>query len=547
MTWSTDSINSPACKQNKNVDCHTRKRFTIKSNRPSFRHRISLRRHNKPSRCYSLSGSCVQQQKLQSGSKDQNCIDNNLKPGGVNGDVEKTDKSGVGGNRDANLDSYLEPEVIVIQKGWKDNDVLLRRELASRGENTATEEVDANGSSSGGSRAERCVVNEIGTVATVDEGQLDTIGAINEDVKLKPRKLLTRSTSRRNRSKYTFRRKKSQNNDESIQVQKSSSKSQDTSSIIHDNSTPEDLSEPISLQDIKIEIKQSPLAHISSISDEITSINNEDSDVELTEEHAQKCLEGLQSATDTSSSSLWCRYHPHYHRTARRTRQQKRQQQQQKPHVFRRRRKILVIGDMMSGKSNLISAYSKDRFTDIYSPTILHCCETDVLMSSERMHIVVIEVSGRDDFKPLRQKAYRKVDAIIVCYPVDSLQSFERVKNYWVPEVKRFVPNAPFVLIGTKRDIRDEARDRLEDVLSGEEAMSVRIKAEATFRQKFVSQEKGRCMADQVGATEFFECSSLYRDTTRDIFERVTKIALQKNRRRRRHDNRSLDAMCVIV
>ena len=218
-----------------------------------------------------------------------------------------------------------------------------------------------------------------------------------------------------------------------------------------------------------------------------------------------------------------------------------------------RPRKILVLGDMMSGKSNLISAYCSDKYKEDYIPTILHCLQTDADVLGERINLVVIEISGRDDFQPLRRYAYHKMDAAIICYPVDSSDSFERIRNYWVPELRKHAPKAPFVVVGTKRDIRDEARDRVEEHKQklrgeGEEVEMVgRLSAEAAFVKKFVSHDRGKRVSNDLGAVAFYECCSIYRDGTRKVFEGVAKIALQKSRRKRKMSSRRVDSICTII
>lgn len=217
----------------------------------------------------------------------------------------------------------------------------------------------------------------------------------------------------------------------------------------------------------------------------------------------------------------------------------------------RRPRKILVIGDMSSGKTNLISAYSRDKFSVSYMPTILHCYMTDARICNESIELVVIETSGRDDFEPLRRRAYHKMDAAVICYSVNNVQCFDRIRDFWVPELRKYAPKVPFVLVGTKRDLKDDARDQLEEALRLAKAedgnsMAARLRAEVSFNEKFISEDRGKRMAQSVGAEGFMECSSLYRDRTRDVFETVTRVALRKSRRVRK-DNRHLDTMCTIL
>ncbi len=196
-----------------------------------------------------------------------------------------------------------------------------------------------------------------------------------------------------------------------------------------------------------------------------------------------------------------------------------------------RPRKIVVVGDMCSGKSSLISAYCKDRFNETYVPTILRSCITDAILHGEKVELVVIEVSGREDYFKLRKCAYRKADAVVLCYSCDNPSSLEKIRTYWLPELQENVPNAPCILVGTKKDIRDEilGHDQLEGI-SPEERIH-RIKSES---EKFVVERVGYEISEAIGAHCFLECSAKYRDGTRNVFESVAKVAMKKSRRKRK-------------
>ena len=186
--------------------------------------------------------------------------------------------------------------------------------------------------------------------------------------------------------------------------------------------------------------------------------------------------------------------------------------------MVRRPRKIVVMGDMFSGKSNLISAYCRDKFSTNYTPTLLNTCLTDANVFGEIIELVIVEVVGRDDYAKLRKCAYHKMDAIILCYSAVNPEGLQRVVDYWVPELKCHAPKVPFILVATKKDIRDE--------LLYEQSGST------LEREGVVPTTRGQRVAKNIGAHTFLECSARYRDNTRSVFETVTKVALQKSRRK---------------
>lgn len=643
MTWSTESIGSSANKQNKNVTdhCHYRKRFTIKSRRPSFRHHVTLSR----SRHYSTSATHCKNNappridlfdqvpscelEGQNESSDANCCNISQKceilrrspfrrssPGRkafrskeemisrcseMSADCavssSETDASGdelsspkgevysvqpsvpiqsLGSELNGAMVEKSDLSIARKENGEGNNDVVTTRgvgteyALTSEGNNdiVATRGVGAEyaltsedlgpkisviqddwnvevaqGSQSAYEQHVECRDDHIESTPNstctheVEKEQTD-----KGSMKASRTNVVKRTISNRNR--FTLRRqvplssgssnrsRKTRTN--SILRPKSSSEEANTSTA----SVDEFKEESISLNDIPIEFK-SPTCDSEDSAEEQIDPPTET----ITPSNELTSISSGYASHDRSLQYREQMIHSNYRRFSR----------ARKICMYRRARKILILGDMTSGKSNLISAYCKDRFTKEYTPTYLNCCKTDAKICGENIDLVVIEISGRDDFEPLRRRAYHKIDAVIFCYPVDNILSFERVKKFWVPELRKYTSKAPFVLVGTKKDLRDEAQDEKREIereLTKEKSdveMAGRLRVEAEFRGNFVSQERGKHMAHLLGAAGFYECSSLYRDTTREIFENVTKTAMQKTRRKRRVGNRHLDTTCNIL
>ena len=202
-----------------------------------------------------------------------------------------------------------------------------------------------------------------------------------------------------------------------------------------------------------------------------------------------------------------------------------------KNRMVRRPRKVVVMGDMFSGKSNLISAYCRDRFTTNYIPTLLNACMTDAKVFGESIELVLIEVVGRDDLAKMRKIAYKKTDVIVLCYSADNSDSLQRIIDYWVPEIQCHAPKVPFILVATKKDVRDAA------LVDGEMTSDP--------SEEVVSTTRGHEVSKTIGAHSFIECSALYRDNTRHVFETAAKVALQKSRRKRKV-RRNCQNECII-
>merc|ERR1712224_711449 len=68
------------------------------------------------------------------------------------------------------------------------------------------------------------------------------------------------------------------------------------------------------------------------------------------------------------------------------------------------------------------------------------------------------DTAGQEDYDRLRPLSYPNTDVFIVCYSIISPTSLENVGNKWLPEIRHHCPNSPFLLVGTKSDLRKDAR-----------------------------------------------------------------------------------------
>ncbi len=202
--------------------------------------------------------------------------------------------------------------------------------------------------------------------------------------------------------------------------------------------------------------------------------------------------------------------------------------------VPQRSRKFLFLGDMNCGKSNLITTYCKDRFFEQYQPTILHFCQSDVKVMKRTLDVILADTSGRNDFKPLRQCAYFKTDIAILCYSAENRNTLERIRTYWLPELKECAPKCPFVIVETKKDLREELEDKktmLESEGKTESLEYQRISKE--LAEKIVPEGMGARVARELGAEGFYSTSARYRVGTRKMIQNITVIAVKKSRRKR--------------
>ena len=100
---------------------------------------------------------------------------------------------------------------------------------------------------------------------------------------------------------------------------------------------------------------------------------------------------------------------------------------------------------------------------------------------------------GQEEYDQLRPLSYPQTDLFIVAFSVTSPASYENVKFKWIPEIKRCAPGVPFILVGTKIDMRDG--------------------------NKNVSKANGERLCHDLNGQSYLECSSKTREGLKDVFD----------------------------
>lgn len=206
------------------------------------------------------------------------------------------------------------------------------------------------------------------------------------------------------------------------------------------------------------------------------------------------------------------------------------------------RKKLVIVGDGACGKTCLLIVFSKDQFPEVYVPTVFENYVADIEVDGKQVHVFSIfffllfkyffiryynkrqflfykqvelalwDTAGQEDYDRLRPLSYPDTDVILMCFSIDSPDSLENIPEKWTPEVKHFCPNVPIILVGNKKDLRNDPNT---------------IKELSKMKQEPVKPEEGRAMAEKINAFAYLECSAKSKEGVREVFETATRAALQ--------------------
>jgi len=189
------------------------------------------------------------------------------------------------------------------------------------------------------------------------------------------------------------------------------------------------------------------------------------------------------------------------------------------------RRKLVIVGDGACGKTCLLIVFSKGTFPEVYVPTVFENYVADVEVDGKTVELALWDTAGQEDYDRLRPLSYPDSHVILICFAVDSPDSLDNVQEKWHSEVTHFCPNLPVLLVGCKKDLRNDPRTK-------EELRKI--------SQRPVTPEEGVIVAQKIGAKQYLECSARTGEGVREVFQYATRFALLQNKKPK-------SSKCVVV
>ena len=149
----------------------------------------------------------------------------------------------------------------------------------------------------------------------------------------------------------------------------------------------------------------------------------------------------------------------------------------------------------------MLISYTTNTFPYKYVPTVFDSYSTCLMVDGRAFVIGLWDTAGQEDYERLRPLSYPQTDVFLICFSLVDPISLEHVHKKWLPEIRRYCPHVPVMLIGTKLDLRPNSQFK-------------------------VTHQEGQQVAKEIGARAYLECSSLKQRRVKQVFEEAVRVAI---------------------
>ncbi|KAK5580689.1 hypothetical protein RB653_000712 [Dictyostelium firmibasis] len=191
-----------------------------------------------------------------------------------------------------------------------------------------------------------------------------------------------------------------------------------------------------------------------------------------------------------------------------------------------------VVGDGTVGKTTLLLSYITQAFITEYTPTVFdNFSAIEEVDDGKLVNVILWDTAGQDDYAQIRTTCYTncRYDVFLLCFSVVNRDSFDNVKYKWLPELKANSPGTPFILVGTKTDMRDQQTGGSPTNTTS----SPPITGNNQTLNNIITFKEGQKRAKEIKAFNYMECTSRDSSSVAKVVLEAINIIIEKEKLKR--------------
>ncbi|KAF6203189.1 hypothetical protein GE061_003607 [Apolygus lucorum] len=167
---------------------------------------------------------------------------------------------------------------------------------------------------------------------------------------------------------------------------------------------------------------------------------------------------------------------------------------------------VVVVGDSQCGKTSLLTSFYNGYHRDDI-PTFDDYVTLSMDVDGEPVALELRDTVSSEACRRFRLFWYMGSHVVILVFAVDSPTSLNNVPLDWMPELRRICPDVPVILVGNKKDLRED------------------------LRVSSVTVEDGKSMSLTICAKYYIECSAVTGENVRRLFEIAAQAGMKNSKR----------------
>jgi len=182
--------------------------------------------------------------------------------------------------------------------------------------------------------------------------------------------------------------------------------------------------------------------------------------------------------------------------------------------------KVALVGDGTVGKTCLLMSYVCQAFLEDYVPTMFDNFSVIESVDGELVNVILWDTAGQEDYETIRTTTcFPNTHVFILCFSVVHPDSFHNIKQKWLEELKKACPDTPYILVGTKIDLRND-----EDT----------VKKLQEKNKEPITTKMGQKRAKEIKALTYLECSARDIKSVNDVMAQAIKIVMDPLKERKK-------------
>lgn len=116
--------------------------------------------------------------------------------------------------------------------------------------------------------------------------------------------------------------------------------------------------------------------------------------------------------------------------------------------------KIIIIGDSGVGKTNIMSRFVSNSFSNDTKITLgVDFVIKDIQIDKQKIKLQIWDTAGQERFRAVTNVYYKDTSGVLLVYDITNYSSFHNCQK-WYSEIKKYMEtNTPIILIGNKNDL----------------------------------------------------------------------------------------------